>query len=156
MKMGDKMSEICAICGAVLPLGSTCRSIFDEFLNLEFADPAYGQVHYLTVTSFMVQHERYSDEALIWTQAALKRYLDENLSGSQMRQHAAQTANLATRIWKVTRRADAPPLPRVAWTMTIVDVLQSIRDPETYCEQIRLWARTILQQMEAYNKQVNG
>ncbi len=59
------MPTICPVCGAVLPEGSTCQSIFDEFLNLEYTDPAYGQVHYLTVTCFMIQHERYSDEALI-------------------------------------------------------------------------------------------
>jgi hypothetical protein len=143
------MSTICSVCGAVLPSGSTCQSTFDEVLNLEFTDPAYGQVHYLTVTCFMLQHERYSDEALIWTQATLKAYFDEELTGSQIRQRAARTANRANRTWKVTRRADAPPLPKVAWSMTIADVVQSTHDPEKYCEQIRCWARATLTQMEA-------
>ncbi len=142
------MSTICSVCGAVLPEGSTCQSIFDEFLSLEFTDPAYGQVHYLTVTCLMLQHERYSDEALIWTQATLKAYFDEELTAPQIRQRAAQTANRANRTWKVTRRADARPLPKVAWSITIADVAQSTHDPEKYCEQVRCWARTTLQQME--------
>ncbi|MDQ2904442.1 MAG: DUF5946 family protein [Chloroflexota bacterium] len=54
-----------------------------------------------------------------------------------------------TRTWKVTRRADAPPLPKVAWSMTIADVAQSLQDPEEYCEQVTQWARTTLQQMES-------
>jgi hypothetical protein len=141
------MSAICPICGAVLPEGSTCQSLFDEFLNLEYTDPAYGEVHYLTVTCFMVQHERYSDEALIWTKATLKAYFDEHLTAQQLRQRAAQATNRDTRTWKVTRRADARPLPKVAWTMTIVDVAQSIQDPEKYCEQVRRWAGATLQQM---------
>jgi hypothetical protein len=143
------MSTLCSVCGAVLPEGSTCQSIFDEFLNLEFTDPAYGQVHYLTVTCFMLQHERYSDEALVWTQATLKAYFDEELTAPQIRQRAAQTANRANRTWKVTRRADERPLPKVAWSMTIADVAQSTRDSEMYCEQVRRWARTTLTQMEA-------
>jgi Family of unknown function (DUF5946) len=143
------MSEICSVCGAVLPEGSTCQSIFDEFLSLEFTDPAYGEVHYLTVTSFMIQHERYSEEALIWTKATLRAYFDEHLTAYQLRQRAAQATNRATRTWKVTRRADALLLPKVAWTMTIVDVAQSIQDPEKYCEQVRRWAGATLQQMEA-------
>jgi hypothetical protein len=148
LKTGDKMSEICSVCGAVLPEGSTCQSIFDEFLSLEYTDPAYGEVHYLTVTCFMVQHERYSDEALIWTKATLRAYFDEQLTAYQLRQRAAQATNRATRTWKVTRRADALPLPKVAWTMTIVDVAQSIQDPEKYCEQVRRWAGATLQQIE--------
>lgn len=142
------MSTICSVCGAVLPEGSTCQSIFDEFLNLEFTDPAYGQVHYLTVTCFMLQHERYSDEALIWTQATLKTYFDEELTAPQIRQRAAQTANRANRTWKVTRRADARPLPKVAWSITVAHVAQSTHDPEKYCEHVRRWARATLQQME--------
>jgi Family of unknown function (DUF5946) len=143
------MSEICAVCGAVLPEGSTCQSIFDDFLNLEFTNPAYGEVHYLTVTCFMVQHERYSDEALIWTQATLKAYFDEQLTAHQLRQRAAQATNRSTYTWKVTRRTDAPPLPRVVWSMTIANVARSIQDSEKYCEQVRRWARATLQQMES-------
>ena len=123
------MSEICPVCGAVLPEGSTCQSIFDDFLNLEFTDPAYGEVHYLTVTCFMVQHKRYSDEALIWTKATLRAYFDEHLTAHQLRQRAAQATKRGTRTWKVARRADARTLPKVAWSMTIADVAQSTHDP---------------------------
>jgi hypothetical protein len=33
--------------------------------------------------------------------------------------------------------------------MTIVDIVQSAQDPEKYCEQVKQWARTTLQQMKS-------
>ena len=143
------MSDRCAECGAVLSDGSTCQTIFDEFLSLEYTNPAYGQVHFLTVACFMIQHGRYSDAALAWIQSMLRAALDEQLTAQQLRQRAAQGMDAATRTWKVTRQSDARPLPHVAWTTTIADVAQHIQDPEQYCEQVRQWAQTTLQQMPA-------
>ena len=141
------MSECCTECGAVLSEGSTCQTIFEEFLSLEYTNPAYGQVHFLTVACFMIQHGRYSDEALIGMQSLLRAYLDEQLTAQQLRQLAAKGINDATRTWKVTRQADAPPLPKVAWSMTIADVAQNMQDPEKYCEHVKQWAHATLQQM---------
>jgi hypothetical protein len=146
---GEEMSEQCAECGAVLPSGSTCQTIFDEFLSLEYTNPAYGQVHFLTVACFMIQHGRYSDEGLVWIQSTLRTYLEQQLTDQQLRQLAAKGTDGATRTWKVTRQPDAPPLPKVAWSMTITDVAQHMQDAESYCEQVRQWARTTLQQMES-------
>ncbi len=141
------MSENCVQCGAVLAEGNTCQTIFDECLMLEFANPAYGRVHFLTVSCFMVQHGRYSDEALAWIQPILRAYLDEQLTTQQIRRRAARGTNSAQRTWKVTRRPDAPPLPMIAWSITIADVAQSLSNPEAYCEKIKQWARATLQQM---------
>ena len=141
------MSDRCVECGAVLSEGNTCQTIFDEFLSLEYTNPAYGQVHFLTVASFMIQHGRYSDAALIWMQSMLRAALDEQLTAQQLRQRAAQGMDDAARTWKVSRQADERPLPRVAWSRTIADVAQSMQDPEKYCEQVKQWAQATLQQM---------
>ena len=53
----------------------------------------------------------------------------------------------ATRSWQITRLTDAPPLPQVAWSLTIADVAQSMQNPEEYCELVKQWARVTLQQM---------
>lgn len=143
------MSERCSECGAVLAEGSTCQWIFDEFLSLEFTNAEYGKVHFLTVTCFMLQHGRYSDEAFVWARSTLRAYLNEQLTPQQIRQRAAKETDGVTRTWKVTRRADAPPLPNVAWSMTIADVAQSVQSPEKYCARIEQWARTTLQQAES-------
>lgn len=142
------MSERCAECGAVLPQGSTCQTIFEEFLNLEYTNPAYWRVHFLTVACFMIQQGRYSDEALAWIQSALRAYLEQGLTGQQIRQFAIKGMENVKRTWKVTRRPDAAPLPTVVWSMTIVDVAQNMQDAEKYCEQVEQWARTTLQEME--------
>ena len=55
----------------------------------------------------------------------------------------------ATRSWKVIRQPDAPPLPNVAWSVTMAEVAQSLQDPQKYCEQVKQWARVTLQQMPA-------
>ena len=146
------MPEHCAECGAVLPEGETCQALFDECMCFEYTNEAYGQVHFLTVACFMIQHGRYSDEALAWIQPMLRVYLDEQITAQQIRQRAAKGVNRATRQWKVIRPADAPLLPKVVWAMTIVDVAQHMQSSEQYCEQVKQWARTILQQMESVRR----
>jgi uncharacterized protein DUF5946 len=142
------MAERCPECGAALSHGSTCQTIFEECLSLEYTNPAYGQVHFLTVACFMIQHGRYSDEALTGIQPLLRAALSEPLSAQQLRERAKRMSE-ATRSWKVTRQPDMPPLPNVAWSVTMADVAQSLQDPQKYCEQVQLWARVTLQQMPA-------
>jgi hypothetical protein len=132
-----------------VPKGSTCQAIFDEFLGLEFSDPAYGQVHFFTVACFMIQRGRYSDEALTGIQSLLEAALVEQLPPHQLRERATKGMSKATRTWQITRPADAPPLPHVAWSVTIADVARSIQDPELYCDHVKQWARATLQQMPA-------
>lgn len=143
------MPEHCAECGAVLPEGMTCQAIFDEVLSLEYANSAYGQVHFLTVACFMIQHRRYSNEALAWIQEKLQIYLDQQLTGQQLRRLIANETNGATRTWKIIRQADATPLPQIAWSMTIADIAQCTQNSEVYCAQVKHWARTILQNMQS-------
>jgi hypothetical protein len=145
--MENEMSERCASCGAVLPPGRTCQSIFDECLVLEL-DPAYGKVHLLTVACFMIQHDRYSDEALIWIEPQLR----DNLNGvpvQHIRQRIAKETQQANRTWKVVREAGARSLPKVAWSVTIADVVPFLQDASGYCEQVQQWARATLQEMKA-------
>lgn len=144
---GKEVSERCAECGAVLSEESTCQTIIEEFLSLEYTDPAYGQVHFLTVPCFMIQYGRYSDEALTGMQSLLRACLDEQLIAQHLRQRASKAMNDATRTYKITRQADAPPLPKIAWSTSIADVAQSMGDPEKYCEHMKRWAHATLQQM---------
>lgn len=141
------MPERCAECGAMLPEGNTCQTIFESFMNLEFSDPAYGQVHFLTVSCFMIQHGRYGDEALAWVQSAMRLYLDEGVAGHELTRRAAQALGQTTRTWKVMRQPNAPPLPHIAWDITIADVSQSAHDAARYREHVARWARRTLEQV---------
>ncbi|WP_240419403.1 DUF5946 family protein [Paenibacillus periandrae] len=138
------MSETCTKCGAVHTGEKTCESIFSEFLALEFTDPGYGRVHFLTVACYMIQHVGYSDELYVWMQAALRKYLEEGHTTEMIRQDAVQGPGSTKGI---RRLADAPPLPKVAWSMTIADVAAQMHDAESYCKHIEQWGRTTLQEM---------
>lgn len=143
------MSEHCPECGVLLTEGTTCQSLFDEVLSLEYIYPEYyGKVHFLTVACFMLQHGRYSDKALTWIIPMMRRYIEENLSPQQLRQIASQGTDNTTRTWKILRQPDEPPPLKVAWSMTIVDVASNLQDHTQYCAQIQKWARTILQDVE--------
>ena len=142
------MPNICPECGAMLGEETSCQAIFDTFLALEYTDPGYGKVHMLTVACFMIQHGRYSDEALTWIEQQLRVYLQEGQPVEQIRQRAAKETRQDARTWKVIRRPDAPPLPRIQWSMTIADVAASYRDAESYCELVTQWARSTLHEMQ--------
>ncbi len=141
------MPGTCLECGAILGEESSCQEIFDQFLVLEFSDPAYGAVHFLTVACFMIQHGRYSDEGLAWIAEKLREYLEDGVSIDQIRRQAAQEAGPSRRSWKVMRQASSPPLPKIAWSMTIADVARQYRDAESYCALIQQWARVTVKEM---------
>jgi hypothetical protein len=141
------MARTCPECGASWWEVNTCQSVFDSFLVLEFTDPAYGVVHFLTVACFMIQHGRYSDEALQWIQETLRAYFDENLTPTQLRQRAVEGTRSDTRKWNIRRASDAPHPTRVMWSMTIMDVARQYHDAPSYCHLVQKWARLTLQEM---------
>ena len=144
------MPNKCPECGAILSENTSCQSIFESFLVLEFTDPAYGEVHFLTVACFMVQHGRYSDEALIWIEGKLRDYLEKGMPAEQIRRGAAKGADQLTRTWKVVRQPGASRLPQIAWSMTIADVAAHAQDAKSYCEWVEGWARITLREMKPW------
>ena len=144
------MSEKCPDCGAILKEDVSCQTIFDSLLVLEFSDPAYSAVHMLTVACFMIQHRRYSDEALNWIEQKLRDNLEEGIPAEQIRRLAAKETNLSKRTWKVTRRPNDPPLPKIAWSMTIADVAINYQEANSYNNLVRKWARITLNEMTPY------
>lgn len=142
------MINTCPECGALLGEDNSCQTIFDSFLVLEFADSAYGAVHFLTVTCFMIQHGRYSDEALTWIEQKLRSNLEDGIPAQQIRQQAAREAGPGRRTWKVNRQPGASLLPRMEWSMTIADVASRYQDASSYCEEVKKWARLTLHEMK--------
>jgi len=145
------MVEQCAICGARLPTARTCQEIHDSLLGFENTNAVPHRIHFLMVTCFMIQHERYSDEALVWAQSMLRAHLDEQITDQQLLYQLTKGMKGGSRrTWKFGRSADTPPLPKVAWRVTIVDVAQNAQDIERYSEQVKQWARCTLLQMVIY------
>lgn len=142
------MPDICPECEAALQNGVTCQSIFDDFLVLEFTDPEYGAVHFLTVACFMIQHGRYSDEGLIWIEKRLRDHLEKGVPVDQIRRQAAGEANQSIRKWNIIRRPGDSPQMKIAWTMTIGDVASKYHDAASYRAFIQQWGRSILAEMK--------
>lgn len=141
------MPGTCPECGASLATEASCQEIFEAFLALEFTNPEYGRVHMLTVACFMIQHGRYSDEALLGIAVTLCANLEEGVSADLLRAGTAPVVRSDRRGWKITRRPGDRPLPRVAWSLTIADGATYYADPASYCEWVQGWARAVLVEM---------
>jgi hypothetical protein len=139
----------CPECGAALPAGQTCEDVFYALQALEAEDPAYYAVHLLSVATYMIQHGRYSDEALAWIQKTMRAFLDGGQTAEQIRRAAQRETQQANRTWHVLRPAGAPPLPKIAWTMTVSDVARRQHDAASYNALVREWARVTLRQLSA-------
>jgi hypothetical protein len=142
------MPDKCPECGAVLDEDSSCQTIFDALLVLEFTNPEYDEVHMLTVACFMIQHGRYSDEALAWIERTLRAYLEGGAPPEYIHRQAAEETSPGRRTWKVNRQASAPPLPKIAWSMTIADVAVKYEDASSYRDLVKQWAGITLNEMQ--------
>ncbi len=140
------MPNRCPECGAVLAEDVSCQSIFDSFLALEYTDPEYGQVHMLTVACFMIQHGRYSDEALAWIERKLRANL-EGIPAEQIRRQAAKETAQGAHTWRVTRQPDKPQM-QVDWSMTIGDIAANYHDAGSFRELVKRWAEVTLREMQ--------
>ncbi len=138
---------VCPLCGAPQTEELSCQKAFDEFLQLEFTDPDYGVVHMLTVASFMIQHQQYSDTALVWIEAQLRAHL-AGTSPEYIRRQAQAQVDSTGRSWKIKRAAGDRALPAIAWSMNIVDVYERCEDAASYCALIRAWAQRVLTEMQ--------
>lgn len=139
-------TQTCPDCGARWGAIKSCQAAFDEILALEFSDPGFGAVHFLTVTCFMIQHRRYSDQALAHMQRALRAYLEQGVSAEQLRQQTSGGLQQHQREWKVLRQPDETELRPIAWSMTIADVAAS-KDAAAHRRLVTAWAQATLAEM---------
>jgi hypothetical protein len=148
------MGFTCPECGANYGEYDNCQEIFDTFLALEFTDFAYAPVHFLTVTCFMIQHGRYSDEALVWIEKKLRDHVERVIPVDQIRQEASKDADQTTRGWRINRQAGATPQKKINWSMTIANVAAGYVDeagnpnPVRYRALVEKWARATLEEMQ--------
>lgn len=140
--------EKCSSCGAANIAGRSCENIFDEFLFLEFSNPEFGKVHFLTVACYMIQHNRYSDEGLIWMEQKLRDYFEKKLTPEMIRIQTYKELNQKTRSWKILRTEDHPLQFKASWSKTITDVAANYINSESYCELVTQWAMATLLDMQ--------
>ncbi|MBE2184046.1 MAG: hypothetical protein IAE89_11515 [Anaerolineae bacterium] len=138
----------CPECGGSWAGGKTCEAIFHEFLALEFENyNGEGEVHFYTVASYMIQHQRYSGEGFRWIREQLREALAGKLSIAEIQALAGKSAGQDKRSWKITRAEDTPIQPPLDWPITIVDVYEDV--DTFYNQRILNWARTVVDTLDA-------
>lgn len=142
------VQNTCPECGAILSEYTSCQEIFNSFLIKEYADPEYGGVHFLTVACYMIQHRRYSDEGLIWIEQKIWENLILGMPARRVREKASKEMKNDLRTWKVVRSPDESPLPKISWSMTIVDIASNYQDSDNYCQLVQKWAHITLCEMK--------
>ena len=134
----------CPECGAV---DNLCRSRFDEFLALEFSDMGYGEVHNLTVATYMLQHSsKLSLEGWLYERDLLREFIVEKKSPSLVRQQVKDSVDSGKRTFKFKSKDGKPVISKSTWTKTILDVRWE--NAEVYCADVNSWATAVLEDAE--------
>jgi hypothetical protein len=138
--------QVCPDCGAILRNNVTCQQQFETLLFLEYEYPeCAGKVHHLMVMCYMLQHNRYSDEAAALVVDGLEACVKRGMSPSELRVKNAKMADSSVRRWKVI---GSTTLTRhIRWPITILDI-NSV-EPDAYCATVNEWTRTTLDAIRA-------
>lgn len=132
----------CPECGA-----ADCEPRFNDFLALEFTDPAFGAVHHLTVTAYMLQHSsKLTREGWLHERELLREFLVENKPPSFIRKQNKNLVDSGKRTFKIKSRDSKPIITKITWTKTILDV--RAENAESYCADVTAWARSVLEDAE--------
>jgi hypothetical protein len=135
----------CPECGAS---NSACESRFHECLAKEFEDPAYGAVHHLTVTAYMLQHSsQLTREGWLHERDLLREFLVENKPSAFIRNRNKDLVDSGKRAFKIKSKDGVPVISKTTWTKTIMDV--RMENAEAYCEDVTAWARSALEEVES-------
>ena len=134
----------CPECGAT---DNLCKSRFDEFLALEFSDMSYGEVHNLTVATYMIQHSnKMSLEGWMYERDLLREFIVEKKSPSLIRQQVKDSIDSGKRTFKFKSKDGKPVIRKTSWTKTILDVRSE--NAEVYCADVNAWAQSVLEEAE--------
>lgn len=113
-------SSACPECGGRRVDGLSCQEMFEALLAWEWQDPELGAMHFLTVSSYLLQHPAaLTTDALSALRCSFAAVVDGAMTVEQVRaQHA--------RLFAGERQALKPHHdigPQgFAWSMTIADV----------------------------------
>ena len=138
--------QTCSECGGEWHNGETCQDYFYQMLFWEVENPNYGVVHHLMVLCYYLQHPSlYSPEGLREGITLLSDFLERGLTPEQVRKRNRSVLSSNTRTWKITGTPGSHGAYEhpIAWTMTAADVIE--HDKVNYCDNVRTWARFVLE-----------
>jgi hypothetical protein len=137
------MPYFCPKCKAEYLQEGSCQERFDLLQAKELSDPRYYTVHYLSVPSFMLQHNLYSFNGWIEMRWILNNYINNRWTPEMARQHLKQNKGKQGEKYSYTRSLDLIEVEKIPWSCLITSVRDS--SPEEYCEDVRKWATSVVQ-----------
>lgn len=148
------MSQKCPQCGAEFLTDEQCRDRFDRCLALEFENPTtFGAVHHLTVACYMLQHNAYSREVWLEARNMVARFIRAGVTPAEMRRRNRHRLDSGRRAWSLTQGPRLAEFDTIAWSRTIASVRPE--NPETYCDDVKLWATCVLADTEPLLRVLN-
>ncbi len=133
---------VCPLCRALSPSGETCEERFYQGQALEIEHPDLYTVHNLSVPSYMLQHNLYSQAGWLGARELLEQFLHGGLTPAMARRQNKQKLDSGQRHWSITRGPKTPGADAITWSFTVFDVSLA---PERYCQDVRRWAESILE-----------
>ncbi len=139
-----EMGAACLMCDECGAPDNTCEERFNECLAKEFEDPAYGKVHNLTVSAYMLQHSsKLTRDGWLYERDLLREFISENKSPEQIRKEKKDVVDSSKRTFKIKSMTGKPVIPRTEWSKTVLDV--RLENAEEYCSDVAAWARAALE-----------
>jgi hypothetical protein len=116
----------------------------------ETENPELGVVHHLMVLCYHLQHPGlYSPDGLRFSLQLLVDFVERGVSPQEIRQRNRTIVDSGNRKWKITGTSGARGSYEhpIQWSMAAADVVAG--GSEHYCENVRAWARTMLEALIA-------
>ncbi|HTP01942.1 MAG TPA: DUF5946 family protein [Anaerolineales bacterium] len=135
---------MCDECGAP---DKTCEARFHECLAREFENPAFGRVHNLTVSAYMLQHSsKLTSEGWLYERDLLREFIINDMPPEQVRKERKDEVDGGKRAFTIKSRTGQPVIARMEWSKTILDV--RLEGSRQYCEDVIIWASATLADSE--------
>ncbi len=134
----------CPECGAA---DQKCEARYHECLVKEFSEAGYGNVHHLTVATYMIQHSsKLTKEGWLFERNLLKEFLVEHKAPAFIRKQNKDKVDSGKRDFKIASKDGLPKIAHSTWEKTILDV--RLEEAEQYCKDITAWAVAVLREAE--------
>ena len=149
--------QVCPECGAAWKGGKTCQDDFHQMLYWESEDQTLWEVHHLMVLCYHLQHpSRYSPAGLDWAKETLVEFVEQDVSTDEVRRRNRTNLDSGSRKWKIkgTPESHGSYAYPVRWTLTVADVTAGARSD--YCENVRAWAKSLLESLRASGNLTSG
>lgn len=137
-----RSGSACLQCGASLPAGLTCSDLFYAAQLKEIEDPEYYRVHHLSVPCYMLQHDTYSRQGWMEVYHLLEQF-HAGLTAQEARRMITKKIAGGKKAFSLTKGERMPGLDAVPWRWSIGQI--RLDTAEHYCEDVRQWAESILE-----------